>query len=167
VNVQPSPRDLVRVIVVAEHSAAEGSIEIAREQYAGDQAAIGVTFETKQGVQRRGIFGLRRHSDGMWRPNGGSFTGSVRPVGDGDVWMIWGGWGGDGQERTVHGGWVADPAAVSAKAIDEMTGRTVEDAVENGVALFMYEGNLGQNSRLELLDADGSLLKTGPLHRRP
>ena len=42
---------------------------------------------------------------------------------------------------TFYGGWVADPTASSARATDEMTGRTLNDAVENGVVLFMYEGD--------------------------
>ena len=62
---------------------------------------------------------------------------------------------------------MADPTASSARATDEMTGRTLNDAVENGVVLFMYEGDFSLMGRLQLLDTEGQVLATGPLHRRP
>jgi len=63
---------------------------------------------------------------------------------------------------------LADPTAVSARATDDMRGRTLEDVVENGVVLFMYTGEFGLHyARLELLDAEGRVLRTGPMHRRP
>jgi hypothetical protein len=165
-NVQPNPRDIVRAMVIADYSPVATSIEIAREKQAGDEAAIAVAFEDGNGVQRRGVFGLRKEPDGRWRPSGG-FMGSARLTGERDVWMEWGGWGGDSRKRTVLGGWVADPAAVSARATDDMTGRTLDDPVENGVVLFMYEGAFGHYARLELLDADGQVVRAGPLNRRP
>jgi hypothetical protein len=165
-NVQPSPHDIVRAIVTADYSPGATCIEIVKEKQAGDEAAIAVAFEDGKGVQRRGVVGLRKQPDGMWRPNGG-FMGSARLTGERDVWMTWGGWGGDSRDRTVLGGWVADPTAVSARATDDMTGRTLDDPVENGVVLFMYEGEFGAYSRLELLDAEGQLVRTGPLNRRP
>jgi hypothetical protein len=49
-----------------------------------------------------------------------------------------------------------------------MTGGTMEEVVENGVALFMYAGDFGlRYARLELLDTDGRVLRSGPLNRRP
>ena len=63
---------------------------------------------------------------------------------------------------------MADPTAVAARATDEMTGRTLDDVVENGVVLFMYKGDFGLHyARLELVDAQAQVLRTGPLHRRP
>lgn len=166
-NVQPNPHDIVRAIVIADYSPVVTSIEIVREKQAGNEAAIAVAFEDEQGVQRRGAFSLRKQPDGVWRPGGG-FMGSARLIGERDVWMTWGGWGGDSRERNVLGGWVADPTAVSARATDDMTGRTLDDPVENGVVLFMYEGDFGLHyARLELLDAEGQVVRTGPLNRRP
>jgi hypothetical protein len=165
-NVQPNAHDIVRAIVIADYSPVVTSIEIAREKQAGDEAAIAVAFEDENGVQRRGVFALRKQPDGLWRPNGG-FMGSARLPSERDVWMTWGGWGGDSRKRTVLGGWVADPAAVSARATDDMTGRTLDEPVENGVVLFMYEGDFGHYARLELLDAQGQIVRTGPLNRRP
>ncbi len=86
-------------------------------------------------------------------------------TGDNDVWMTWGGWGGDSRERTVFGGWVADPAAVSARALDA-AGRVLHEDVENGVAVFMHKGPfLLRQALLELLDAEDRVLGTGPMSR--
>ena len=166
-QVQPSARDVIRAVVETDYSAVEDSIKIVREKYARNEAAIAVAFDDQNDVQRQGVLALRKDSEETWRPNGG-FMGTARPTGDGDVWMTWGGWGGDSREMTVLGGWVADPAAVTARATDAMTGRTMEDVVENGVALFMYAGDFGTRyARLELLDADGRVLRSGPLNSRP
>jgi len=165
-QVQPSARDVVRVVVETDYSPVEDSIKFVRERYADTEAVFAVAFDVEDGVQRRGILGFRRDSNETWRPTG-AFMGSARPTGDRDVWMTWGGWGGDSREYTVLGGWVADLAAVAARATDA-TGRTLEDVVENGVALFMYAGDFGtRDARLELLDADGRVLRSGPLNRRP
>lgn len=49
-----------------------------------------------------------------------------------------------------------------------MTGRTLDEDVENGVVLSMYEGVFSlRYARLDLLDDEGRVLRTGPLHRRP
>jgi hypothetical protein len=124
-----------------------------------------VAFEDNDRVQRRGVIGLCNHHGGTWRTSGG-FMGSARVTGNRDLWT-WGGWGaGESRERDVFGGWVADPSAVSARAIDAK-GRTLEDPVENGVALFMWKGEFNfRYARLELLDAEQPVLRTGPIHQR-
>lgn len=81
--------------------------------------------------------------------------------------MTWGGWGGDARELSVLGGWVADPLASVARAIDDATGRILDDTVENGVALFVFDGHFGRYARMELLDPNGEPIRTGPLNRRP
>jgi hypothetical protein len=166
-QVRPHACDVIRAVVGSDHSPVENSIKIVREKYASNEAAIAVAFDDRNGVQRLGMFGLRKDSDKTWRPSGG-FMRSARPTGDADVWMTWGGWGGESREMTVLGGWVADPVAVAARATDDMTGGTMEEVVENGVALFMYAGDFGlRYARLELLDTDGRVLRSGPLNRRP
>ncbi|MGH3480365.1 MAG: hypothetical protein ACRDQD_26460 [Nocardioidaceae bacterium] len=116
-QVQPNPRAAIRAVVETDYNPVENSIKIVSEKYAGNEAAIAVAFDDQNGVQRRGVLALRKDSDETWRPSGG-FMGSTRPTGEGDVWMTWGGWGGDSREMTVLGGWVADPAAVAARATD-------------------------------------------------
>jgi len=165
-SVQPHPRDLVRVILKADYNAFENSIDIVREKHAGNDAAFAVTFEDRNGTQRQGVLGLSKRPDGAWRPSAG-FMGSFHVPGERDVWISVGGWGGDSRDHAVYGGWVADPTATTARATDEMTGRTLDAAVENGVVLFMYEGGFGLHyGRLDLFDAEGRVLRTGPLHRR-
>lgn len=158
--------DVVRAIVVADYRPAGNSVEIVREKRTEDHCVVAVAFEDDDGVQRRGLYGLQRHHDGVWRPNG-HCMGSARATGERDVWMTWGGWGGDAYEMSVVGGWVADPSVRVARAIDDTTGRILDDHVENGVALFVFDGSVGRYSRMELLDPHGEPTRTGPLSRRP
>lgn len=159
--------DVVRAVVEADYSAVVNTVEIVREKFTDDTVVVVVAFDDHNGVRRRGVLGFRKDSSDTWRPSGG-FMGSVRAIGDRDVWMTWGGWGGDARESDVLGGWVADPTAVTARATDPMTGETMDEVVENGVALFMYPDTFGTRyARLELLDADGRVLRSGPLNRRP
>lgn len=163
---QPRVGDVVRAVIATDYSPVEGTIAILREKYAGTEAAVAVAFDDQSGLQRRGVVGLRRDRDETWRPGGG-FMGSVGPPGDRDVWMTSGGWGGDSRSIAVLGGWVALPEAVAARATDPMTGRTLEEEVVHGVALFMYSGEFGTRyARLDLLDADGGVLRSGPVKGR-
>lgn len=165
-SVPPNPRDVVRAMVAVDFRPVENTFSIVREKQTGDGAVVAVAFEDEAGIQRRGLYGLRRRADGVWRPNGRSM-GSERSPAERDVWMTWGGWSGDSPERSVLGGWVAVASAVTARATDHVAGRTLDDRVEDGVALFVYEGAFGPYSQMELLDAEGLVLRTGPLHRRP
>lgn len=162
----PEPRDVLRAIVMADCRPVDNSVEIVREKQTGNHYVGAVAFEDDTGVQRRGLYGLQRHHDGVWRPNG-HCMGSARPTNERDVWMTWGGWGGGSREMAVVGGWVADPSVSVARAIDDTTGRVLDDNVENGVALFVFDGYFGRYARMELLDSNGELTRTGPLDRRP
>ena len=165
-KINPKPRDLVR-IALAEYHPFDDSIEIVKVKRAGKDAAVAVAFESIDGTPRRGIIGLCKHHEGTWQTSG-SFMGSAGVTGDRDVWMTWGGWGsGDSRERDVVGGWIADPAAVSGRLVD-LTGRVLlEDSVENGVAVFMWKGQLTLDLvRLELLDAEQRVLRAGPVRQK-
>ncbi len=161
-KVKAAPHDLIRAIV-AEHHRPVAGIHIVKERHVGKDTAYAVAFEDRDGAQRRGIVGLRRHDGGAWSPSG-AFMGSVRVTGDRDVWMTWGSWGaGDGSKRAGFGGWVADAAAVSAR-ITDATGRTIVDEVENGVVLFFYKGSFGlRDARVDLLDAEGVVIRSGTM----
>jgi len=160
-----APHDLVRAVVAEDHRPAAG-VHIVKERHDGKDAAYAVAFEDRDGALRRGMVGLCRHDAGVWRPSG-AFMGGARVTGDRDVWMTWGGWGpAHGRERGVFGGWVADAAAVSARVTD-MSGRTLQDEVESGVVLFLYEGDFGfSDARMELLDAHGVVIRSGPASTR-
>jgi hypothetical protein len=159
-EVGTAPEDVVRTMVAEDHRPA-GAIHIVKERHAGEDAAYAVAFEDRDGVQRRGIVGLRRLEGGVWSPSG-SFMSSVRVSGHRDIWMTWGGWGsGDASKRAGFGGWVADAAAVSARVTD-VTGRMMEDEVENGVVVFLYSGDFRlPDARVDLLDADGAVIRSG------
>src|SRR4051794_11409584 len=75
-EVGTAPEDLVRTMVAEDHRPA-GAIHIVKERHAGKDAAYAVAFEDRDGVERRGIIGLRRLEGGGWSPSG-SFMGSVR-----------------------------------------------------------------------------------------
>ncbi len=164
-KVKTAPQDLTRNMILADYRPIEESIRIVREKRAGKNAAFAVAFEDRDGVQRRGVLGLCRHHGGTWRPSG-SFMDRARVTGDRDVWMNWGGWdNGESAERAVAGGWVADPAAISARLIDT-TGRTLSDDVANGVFLFMWKGAFDLlGARMDLLDADNRVTRSGPMRR--
>ena len=165
-KVEVQPQDLVRNIVLDEYRPFEDSIQIVREKHAGKDAAFAVAFEDRDGVQRRGLVGLCRHHSKTW-DRSGCFMGSSRVTGPRDVCETWGGWGpAAGPERAVSGGWVADPSAASARLIDG-AGRVLDDEVENGVFLFMWKGNLNlRTARLDLLDASGRVVRSGPMRRQ-
>ena len=165
-SVPPEPSDVVRAIVVADYRPAGNSVEIVREKRTEDHCVVAVAFKDDDGVQRRGLYGLQRHHDGVWRPNG-QYMGSARATGARDVWMTWGGWGGGAREMSVVGGWVADLSVSVARATDDATGRILDDHLENGVALFVFDGYFGSYSRMELLDQHGEPTRTGLLSRRP
>ena len=166
-KVQSDPRELARAAVLADYRPANDAIAIVKEKHSGKDAVFAVAFEDRDGVPRRGLIGMCRHHGDIknWRPSG-AFMGSARLTDERDVWMTWGGWGPPGSpERAVFGGWVADPAAASARAIDN-AGRTLHDDVKDGVALFMHKGPfLLMQAQLELLDAQGRVLRTGPMRR--
>jgi hypothetical protein len=164
-TLRTAPHDLVRAVVAEDHRPVAG-VHIVKERHDGKDAAYAVAFEDRDGALRRGMVGLCRHDAGVWRPSG-AFMGSARVTGDRDVWMTWGGWGpAQGRERAVFGGWVADAAAVSARVTD-MSGRTLQDEVESGVVLFLYKGDFGfSDARMELLDAHGVVIRSGPASTR-
>jgi hypothetical protein len=164
-TVRTTPHDLVRAVVAEDHRPVAG-VHIVKERHGGKDAAYAVAFEDHGGALRRGIIGLCGHDAGVWRPSG-AYMGSARVTGDRDVWMTWGGWGpSQAREHAVFGGWVADAAAVSARVTD-MAGRTLQDEVQGGVVLFLYKGHFGlSDARMELLDANGVVLRSGPASTR-
>lgn len=61
------------------------------------------------------------------------------------------------------GGCVADPEAVEARLTDP-AGRTLEDRIEDGVAIFLWTEEFNdRDAHLELLDADGRVTRSGLL----
>ena len=163
VKLKANPYDVVDHVLASEYHPIEGSIQVVRERRSGKDSAFAVGFEQRDGAQRRGLVGLCRHHDRMWQPSG-AFMGSVRVTGPRDVFMTHGGWGSGGpKERAVFGGWVADPAAVTARLIDVRSGDVMEDDVVNGVVIFMHAGGMAlRYARVELLDSERRVIRAGP-----
>jgi hypothetical protein len=165
-TVEPDLHRVVETLVQVDHHAREGSIAIVKERRLGDVVVLAVAFEDRDGGQRRGLLGLRT-DEGGWR-RCGEFIGSTHVTRDSETWMTSGGWGvPSATNAAVFGGWVADPHAVAARAVD-IDGRVLEDDVENDVendvVIFMYlHGFNLQYAQLELLAADGQVLRSGPL----
>lgn len=161
----PDLHELARNVVLADYRPFPDSIQIVKEKHDGKDAVIAVAFETRDGAQRRGLVGMCSHHGSAWRASG-AFMGSARPVDDRQVWMTWGGWGpADSDEPAVIGGWVADTAARSARAVDP-AGAVLDDVVENGVVIFLHRGSFDPGrARLELLDAQGRVLRAEPIHK--
>jgi hypothetical protein len=160
------PEGVVRAVVVTDHDAFGGSIAFVHAKHAGADAVYAVAFEQRSGRERRGFFGLRRDRDGAWQPSG-AFLGSAHVTGAQEVFMTYGGWGpGTAKEHAVFGGWVADPDAVSARLADPVSGAAFSAEVVNGVVIFMSTDEVPlRYAGLELLDATGRVLRSGPARR--
>lgn len=132
-----------------------------RTRQVGDDAVVAVTFDGRTGDPVRGFVGVRRLEDGRWR-GCGSWSSGVRDVAPEALWASWGGW--RNASRGVHGGWVNDPAAVAVR-ITTVDGQRVEDAVEDGVAIMVWQGALPtRDAVVDLLGHDGHVLRTAPMH---
>ncbi len=156
--------ELVRHLLVDSYRAVESSIHIVREKHSGEHAACAVSFEERNGGQRRGLIGLCRHHDGTWQPSGG-VMGSPRVTDAEGVFTTCGGWGSVGRkERAAFGGWPAEPSAASARMVDVRSGQVfAADEVENGVVIFLSEGDFPlRYARVELLDSAQRVLRAGP-----
>ena len=158
------PHEFVLNLVVRRHQPAEDSIRVAREMIVRGNAVFAIAFDDQSGEPRRALIGLSQDEQGTWHSSGGS-SGRPRAPQDTDLWTMWGGWGPpDGAGRAaVVGGWVADPEAFEARLTDP-AGRTLEDRIENGVAIFLWTEEFNdRDAYLELLDADGRVTRSGLL----
>ncbi|QZY30831.1 DinB family protein [Nocardioides coralli] len=160
-----SPEEVARARVLADYALEEESLRLVRERDVGDAAAVAVTFDGPDGRPRQGFVGLDRRSDGLWRTSAGFMSGPVEAEPD-DVFAANGGWGNG--RRSVHGGWVADPDAVTARLLDTSSGDVVdEDQVIDGVAILIAEGGHARRDlQAELYDAEGRRLRSGPVTGR-
>ncbi len=156
-------RDFARSKIIARHPWVERSLEVVREKRVGDDAVVALRFEDRSGRQRQALMGLRQ-MEGGWRQLG-SCESSPYAVNERDVWQTWGGWSSDNGRKEVAGGWVTAPSAVLIRVTDP-AGRVHEDAIEGGVAVLMWAGAFNvYEATVELLDADGQVIKAGTMRR--
>ncbi len=153
---------VVRGDLIAEHDPVVDSIVVVRDEVRGDEAAVAVTFERKDGVRRQGMLGATRRDDGVWHSSGGFMSTPQEPDADA-VFVSRGGWG--NERREVYGGWVADPAGVSVRLVDDRSDEVLlEDRVRDGVVIFIGDGGLPMRyARADLLDEAGHVLRSQQL----
>lgn len=158
------PHELMRDVVERRFRPLEGAIRVDRERFTGKNAAFAVAFDDQAGDAQRVLLGLFQKGDGLWYSTGAS-SGPPQVARDTDVWTMSGGWGppdADGR-AAVFGGWVADVNAVTARLIDP-AGLTVEDRIEEGVAIFMWHEDVNaREARVELLDQEGRIIRSALL----
>jgi len=157
-------REAAILKLIHDSDAIPDTIQIIRERHQGDHAVVAATFRRRSsGRHARCFVGLRRSDDYGWRGAGGWATGS-RDVPRG-VWSSSGGWG--SETRGVSGGWVNEPSACRIRVTDR-NGRTLEDTVEAGIGILIWEGDFDvDRATAELLDDHGHVIRTGPMRPRP
>lgn len=159
--------DAAKAIAVrcVEEEAAAGSVVIKRFRRVGNRAVVAAEFiSARTGRPRRAFAGVVLRDD-RWRPSGGWSSNVVQQAAADETWRNSGGW--SNEDWAVHGGWVADVSATQFRAVDR-TGRGEHDTLRDGIAILIWEGHLDADTRGELLDADGEVLRSGlVLRRRP
>lgn len=109
------------------------------------------------------MLGLRE-VDGRWHGTGG-FGSADTSADEATVSWSTGGW--SHGARIVRGFWVGHANAVALRLTDP-AGRVHEDGIERGVAILMWDGDFDQaHARVELTDAQGDVIKTGPVWPAP
>jgi hypothetical protein len=149
-------RDAVVQNLVRDSGAVPDSIEIIRDRQVGGRVtAVARWTEARTGQPRRGAIDVVM-TDGVWRASGGWSTNanhdSAHPV-----WRAW------GRTADSTSGWVADPAGATVRFRE--SDRIETDAVENGVAILIYEATFSRASVVEVLDGDGNVLHSAPVHQ--
>lgn len=154
------------------HRPQRESIRLVRERYSDlvgvkgidRRGIVAIEFDGVDGSPYRAVWGVDRRRNGSWRVAGGASS-RHRYGKPADVWVNGGSWasGGSGVSTGI---WIADPQTQIARITDPH-GRSMEDTVESGVALFIWKGDFNlRASTLELLGSDANVLWSGPFHRQ-
>jgi hypothetical protein len=153
----PSHQELA-LIHLEQTGARSETISVVREETAHNHDVVAATFQTQEDRQRHGFVVLRRLGIG-WKTVGGWSAAPLKT--SDDLWLCSGGYGrGD---LHVYGGWVSEPLARSIRVTDSR-GRVEEDAIVEGVAILVWEGEVAlRTAAAELLDADGRVIRAGAL----
>ena len=152
-----------RSILMAEYQAVEKSIEIVRLKQSGDHTVVAARFTNGSGRRARVMLGMRE-VDGKWRGTGG-FGGLGNSANWGNVSWSSGGW--SHGPKIVRGFWIEHASAASVRLTDSAS-RVREDKIEGGAAILMWHGHSeGKSARVELIDAQGDVIKAGPVWPAP
>lgn len=152
--------------LVEDSGAIRDTIEIVRQKRLDDVLVVAATFRRPSGRLVRGFAGLEDVDGSGWRSSG-AWSSGPRDVPADAIWQSSGGWGSVSsaarRERGVSGGWVNEPRARAIRVTDP-SGRVEEDAIEDGVGILIWSGPFDvYRATAELLDADGALIRSGPM----
>ncbi len=150
---------IVRSLLESQRDADEGSVEVARVQRDGDEQIVVAASFRRSGQARRTMFGMRQVGDG-WRLGGGGFEVPSSNITSARSWQS--GSFGLPSGRRVEGFWVDHPAAVMVRITDR-SGRSLEDTIEEGAALLLWDdGSFADREvKVELIDGTGAVLESG------
>ena len=133
------------------------TIRFMKERVEGNRAMAAVEFEDTEAEPWYCVIGALQQPDGSWKVDGGtSGRGGPEPEPRGP-WANFGGWG--WPQFLCLGGRVHGEGVSKVRLIDA-AGRTVEDTVDDGIALLLGKAPVEMPCRIELLDARGALLAT-------
>jgi hypothetical protein len=131
-----------------------------KERVVGSRGLAAVRGVSPDGRDLFGIVELARGVDDDWRLAGGTW-GLENPTGQElePFANFAGGWGPDG---CWAGGRVHGEAVHHVRMVDASGENTVEDTVDDGVALLLLDAPCVSPCTVELYDAAGALLRTQP-----
>jgi len=133
------------------------TIRFLKERVEGNRAMAAVEFEDTDAQPWYCVIGAVQRPDGSWKVDGAtSGRGRSEPQARGP-WANFGGWG---WPRFLCLGGRVHGEGVSKVRLIDAAGRTVEDTVEDGLALLVFNAPVEMPCQIELRDADGALVAT-------
>lgn len=138
-----------------------GDDPLPKARFWADYGLLAVEFEDEDDRRHFGVRGVTRQGDGAWTVSGGAGGGGWETSTATAPWANLGAWWDD--RRFCAGGRVHGDAVRLLRLVDA-AGRTVEDTVDEGIALVMHMGPFEQPWSVELYAADDTLLRRHPFH---
>jgi len=146
------------------HQANPASIHVVREKVQGERALVALEYEDTEGRHWSYVYGAHLQNDGNWKASGGwggSDTGHPqRP-------LPWVNLGGSGNDSSFCAGGRVHGEGVDRVRLTSPDGRTIEDQIQNGVALLLGDAPFGVPYTVELLDHSGNVIGTHAWGHRP
>jgi hypothetical protein len=137
------------------YQARPDTIRILKERVEGNRAMVAVEFEDTEARPWRYVFGAVQQPDGIWKAAGGAGGGGGREPQSRGPWANFGGWG--WPRFLCLGGRVYGEGVAQVRLIDAV-GRTIEDRVDDGIALLLSNDPVEMPCRIELRDPGGAVL---------
>ena len=130
------------------------TIRFLKERVEGNRAMVAVEFEDTEARPWRYVFGAVQQPDETWKAAGGAGGGGSELQSHGP-WANFGGWG--WPRFLCLGGRVYGEGVAQVRLIDAV-GKTIEDGVDDGIALLLSNDPVEMPCRIELRDAAGAVL---------